>query len=256
MERNSKDLEFIKGKIFAHRGDHLEKEGIPENSLKSFKKAIEKGYGIEIDLHLIKDGSIVVFHDDNTERMTGINKSLKDCTYEDIKELKLKNTNEHIPLFEEVLDLVNGKVPLLIEYKYDTKVGKLEEKSMELLSKYNGKFAVQSFNPLSVKWFKGNFPEIPRGQLADDYKNDKMCNIKKYILKNVLLNFISKSDFISYGINAMPNKRIEELRKKGILILGWTVRNKQDYEFSRKYCDSIISENMEEYISNSNFIQI
>ena len=186
---SNKNLEFLKDNIFAHRGYHLEKYNVPENSLKSFEKAIQKGYGIEIDLHLLKDGNIVVFHDDNTERMTGVNKLLKDCKYEDIKELRLKETNEHIPLFEEVLKLVDGKVPLLIEYKYDSKLGKLEEKSMELLSKYNGKFAVQSFNPFSVRWFKRNFPEIPRGQLSYDYKNDNICKIKKYILKNVLLKF-------------------------------------------------------------------
>lgn len=253
---NNKDLGFLTGKVFAHRGYYLEEENIPENSIKAFEKAIEKGYGIELDLHLLKDGNIIVFHDDNTERMTGVNKLLKNCNYDDIKELKLKNTSEHIPLFEEVLNLVNGKVPLLIEYKYDTKVGKLEEKSMKFLLKYKGNFALQSFNPFSVKWFKDNYPEIPRGQLSYDYKNDNMCNIQKYVLKNVLLNVISKPDFISYGIRSMPNKRIEELRKKGIIILGWTIINKQDYEFSKRYCDSIIGENMEQYTINSNFVKI
>ncbi len=251
---SNKNLEFLKDNIFAHRGYHLEKYNVPENSLKSFEKAIQKGYGIEIDLHLLKDGNIVVFHDDNTERMTGVNKLLKDCKYEDIKELRLKETNEHIPLFEEVLKLVDGKVPLLIEYKYDSKLGKLEEKSMELLSKYNGKFAVQSFNPFSVRWFKRNFPEIPRGQLSYDYKNDNICKIKKYILKNVLLKFLNDPDFISYGINSMPNKRIEKLRKQGILIAGWTIRNSKDYEFSKKYCDTIVCENMEKYLKDNMFV--
>ena len=86
---SNKNLEFLKDNIFAHRGYHLEKYNVPENSLKSFEKAIQKGYGIEIDLHLLKDGNIVVFHDDNTERMTVVNKLLKDCKYEDIKELRL-----------------------------------------------------------------------------------------------------------------------------------------------------------------------
>ena len=180
-----KRLDFLKNKIIAHRGYHDDSIGIPENSLKSFERAIENGYGIEIDLHLLKDGNIVVIHDDTTGRVTGVEKVLKDCTYDDIKDLKLRNTNLTIPLFKEVLDLVDGRVPLLIEYKYDNKPGDLEAKSMELLKEYRGEFAVQSFNPASVKWFKDNYENIPRGQLSRDYANDPMCFIKKFVRKTM-----------------------------------------------------------------------
>lgn len=244
-----KNIDFIKNKIIAHRGYHDIEKGIPENSITAFKRAIDFEYVIEIDLHLLKDGNIVVFHDDNLERLTGVSKNIKDCTYEEIKNLKLENIDEHIPLFKEVLELVNGRVPLLIEYKYDNKPGLLEEKSMILLKDYKGKYAVQSFNPKSVKWFKDNYKDIPRGQLASSFANEKMCFIKKLILKNVLLFSYNKPDFVSYAIKDLPNSRIEKLRKKGICIFGWTIRDKEAFDFAKKYCDSSVCEYMDKYIN-------
>lgn len=244
------NVDFLKNRIIAHRGYHDISKNIPENSIASYKRAIEFGYAIEIDLHLLKDGNIVSMHDDYLERMTGNSKKLVDCTYDEIKDLKLLGTEEHIPLLKEILDLVNGRVPLLIEYKYDNKPGLLEEKSMILLKDYKGKYAVQSFNPKSVKWFKDNYKDIPRGQLASSFANEKMCFIKKLILKNVLLFSYNKPDFVSYAIKDLPNSRIEKLRKKGICIFGWTIRDKKAFDFAKKYCDSSVCEYMDKYINN------
>lgn len=243
------NVDFLKNRIIAHRGYHDISKNIPENSIASYKRAIEYGYAIEIDLHLLKDGNIVSMHDDYLERMTGNSKKLVDCTYDEIKDLKLLGTEEHIPLLKEILDLVNGRVPLLIEYKYDNKPGLLEEKSMELLKNYKGEYAVQSFNPESVKWFKTNYENIPRGQLSSTFETEKMCFIKKYILKNVLLFSYNKPDFISYSIKGLPNKRIEKIRKNGVLILGWTVKDEDDFKIGKKYCDNLICEKMDEYIN-------
>lgn len=244
------NVDFLKNRIIAHRGYHDISKNIPENSIASYKRAIEYGYAIEIDLHLLKDGNIVSMHDDYLERMTGNSKKLVDCTYDEIKDLKLLETEEHIPLLKEILDLVNGRVPLLIEYKYDNKVGLLEEKSMELLKNYKGEYAIQSFNPESVKWFKDNYKDIPRGQLASSFANEKMCFIKKLILKNVLLFSYNKPDFVSYAIKDLPNSRIGKLRKKGICIFGWTIRDKEAFDFAKKYCDSSVCEYMDKYINN------
>ncbi len=244
------NVDFLKNRIIAHRGYHDISKNIPENSIASYKRAIEFGYAIEIDLHLLKDGNIVSMHDDYLERMTGNSKKLVDCTYDEIKDLKLLGTEEHIPLLKEILDLVNGRVPLLIEYKYDNKPGLLEEKSMILLKDYKGKYAVQSFNPKSVKWFKDNYKDIPRGQLASSFANEKMCFIKKLILKNVLLFSYNKPDFVSYAIKDLPNSRIGKLRKKGICIFGWTIRDKEAFDFAKKYCDSSVCEYMDKYINN------
>ena len=117
-----KDIEILIKKPFAHRGYFNKEDGIPENSIPAFERAVKSGFGIELDVHILKDGAIVVFHDDSLNRMTGVNKNLKDLTYDEIKDLKLNGTSFGIPLFIDVLKIVDGKVPILIELKYDNKV--------------------------------------------------------------------------------------------------------------------------------------
>ena len=160
-----KDLSFLQNKIIAHRGVN-DNNKVVENTLESFSNAVKLGYAIEFDIHLLKDNEIVVYHDDNLKRLTGINKDLKDLTYDDIKDIKLLNTNQTIPKLSEVLKLVNGKVPIIIELKYDRKVGLLEKELVKYLDNYKGKFAVKSFNPLIVRWFKINRKDYIRGLLV------------------------------------------------------------------------------------------
>lgn len=235
-----KDLKFLKETIIAHRGVHNEKD-IIENSLEAFKEAVNKNYIIELDVHFLKDGEVIVFHDDNIERMTGINKNLKDCTYDEIRNIKLLNKNTYIPKFSDVLKLVDGKVPILIELKNDNKVGLLESSLVQILKKYNGKYAVQSFNPLSIMWFKNNYPNIIRGQLVCKFKNKKMDNIKKFILKTMFFNIITNPDFISHSVDDLSYKEVNKI-KKNKFILGWTVRNKERYDELIKYYDNLICE--------------
>lgn len=235
-----KDLKFLKETIIAHRGVHNEKD-IIENSLEAFKEAVNKNYIIELDVHFLKDGEVVVFHDDNIERMTGINKNLKDCTYDEIRNIKLLNKNTYIPKFSDVLKLVDGKVPIVIELKNDNKVGLLESSLVQILKKYNGKYAVQSFNPLSIMWFKNNYPNIIRGQLVCKFKNKKMDNIKKFILKTMFFNIITNPDFISHSVDDLSYKEVNKI-KKNKFILGWTVRNKERYDELIKYYDNLICE--------------
>ena len=239
-----KDINFLKEYLIAHRGFHNISKGIPENSMVAFKEAIDNNYIIELDIHLLKDKNIVVFHDDNLERMTGLNKKINEFTYSQIANLNLKNTDEHIPLLKDVLQFVDGKVPIIIELKYDSKYGKLENQLIKLLSQYNGKYAVKSFNPLSIYWFKKHSPNTIRGQLSYDYNDYKKNPITKFILKNMLFNFITKPDFISYGIKSLPNKKIAKIRKNKI-ILGWTIKNKDDLIYAQKYCDNYICENFD-----------
>lgn len=236
------DANFLINRPIAHRGLFNKNNKIPENSMIAFEKAIEKGYSIELDVHLLKSGELVVFHDDNLNRMTGVNRKIKDCKYDEIKNLKLQDTNYTIPLFKDVLKLVNGIVPILIEIKSDRKVGETEKALIDSLDGYKGEFAMQSFSPFSVKWFEKNFPEILRGQLASSFKNDKMFILKKFFLKNLYFNFLTKPNFISYCVNDVPNKRIESLRKSGKIILLWTIKTEKDLE-KTKFCDNIIFEN-------------
>ena len=242
----NKDLSFLKENIIAHRGMHNIKKGVPENSIKAFKEAIKNNYLIELDVHLLKDNTIVVFHDDNLKRMTGIDKKIKDTTYEEVKKLKLQNTICTIPTLEETLKIVNGKVPLIIELKTDRKTGLLEKELVKVLKDYKGKYAVKSFNPKTVYWFKKNYPSIIRGQLATGKKSNKN-KIKNYMLKSMVLNKITKPDFISYDIKSVPNKILNKYKNKKI-ILTWTIKNKKDLEKAKKYCDNYICENIDEIL--------
>lgn len=235
-------LDFLKKPYIAHRGVH--DENIPENSLIAFQRAVDLGYNIELDVHIIKDNNIVVFHDDNLERMTGINRNLKDCTYEELQSYSLKNTNQKIPLLSDVLKLVNGKVALIVELKIDQSTGKLEQKLLEMLKKYNGNYAIESFRPTTVKWFRKHAPNIIRGQLSGDFSTSKMPTIQKWFLKNMFTNWITNPHFIAYDINALPSKVIEKNRGKR-LIIGWTVNTREDYEKAFPYCDNLIFNNIE-----------
>lgn len=242
-KKQIRDINFLKKSLIAHRGFHNIKENIPENSIEAFKLAIEKGYIIELDLHILKDNNIVVFHDDNLFRMTGVNKKIKDCTYNEIKDLRLNNTDNYIPLFTDVLKIVDGRVPLLIELKYDVKVGKIEKEVMKILNGYKGKYAIMSFNPLSVFYLKRKYPDVIRGQLSCNYKDVKINFIKRYILKNMYFNFITKPDFIAYAIKSMPCKKVEEFRRNG-LVLGWTIKSEEGLKKAKLYFDNFICENI------------
>lgn len=243
MKKNKRNLDFLTDSLIAHRGYHNITIGIPENSILAFKKAIDSQLIIELDVHILKDGKVVVFHDDNLKRMTGIEKNIKDMTYNEIKNIKLQKTNETIPLFTDVLNLVNGKVPIIVELKYDVKCGVLEKEVIKILSNYSGEYAIKSFNPFSIDYFRKNKSEVIRGQLSTDFKNKKMPILKKLILRLMLFNFITKPDFISYDINALPSNKIKKLRKNK-LILGWTIRSIEDLEKAQKYCDNYICENI------------
>ena len=238
---------FILNTVFAHRGYHDEK--YPENSIPAFKKALRYKYNIELDVHLTKDEKIVVFHDFSLKRMCGIDKKIEDLTYKQIIKYNLLNTKYKIPLLDEVLDLVSGKVTLLIETKTKMHDGRLEEKLSELLDKYNGKFAIQSFSPFSIYWFKKNRPNYLRGLLSSDFKKFKINSLKKIIARTLISDIILKTNFISFDVRALPNSYVERKRKYKPII-GWTIKDKKQYKEYKKCCDNFICENMNEYIKD------
>lgn len=235
-----KNLEFLYSNIIAHRGFHDLKN--PENSIGAFKKAIKKNYLIEFDIHLLKDNTVVVFHDDNLKRMIGINKNIKDTTYEEIKNLKLLNSKYNIPTLKEVLDLVDGKVPIIIELKFDRKVGLLEKEVCKILDNYKGIFCVKCFNPLSVMWFKKHKRNYIRGLLIDSKKN---IFIKKLASSNIFLR-LCNPDFISCRYSLFKNKKIKKFIKNKPVI-AWTIKSKTNYnkyknKFSSLICENILQE--------------
>lgn len=238
------NIEFLKKSLIAHRGMYDTKKGIPENSIGAFQKAIDNNLIIELDVHVLKDNTVVVFHDDNLNRMCSININIKELTIDDLKKFKLQNTQYRIPTLNEVLELVDGKVPLIIEFKYDVKHGRLERYAMKLLQNYKGNFVVKSFSPFSILWIKKHYPNVIRGILSCNFSKNNMFILKKWFLRNMIQNFFIKPDFISYDIHSFPNKKVENYRKNH-LVLGWTIRNNDDLELAKKYCDNYICENFD-----------
>ena len=226
----------------AHRGLH-DKEH-PENSLSAFQRAIDGGYPIELDVQMISDGTLVVFHDESLSRLTDNDGYIKFLNKSDLDILTLKDSKEKIPTFEEVLKFVDGRTPLLIEIKNPSKVGELEKKVIEALKDYKGQYAVQSFNPYVLEYFYKHAPNILRGQLAGFMKHEKLAFFKKYALKRMLLNKkISHPDFISYEAKRVPNRFVRKYKK--IPLLVWTVTSQSEYLKVVKYCDNVIFEGFE-----------
>ena len=244
-----KDLEFLSRSLIAHRGYYNNKKGIPENSVMAFKKAIDNNYLIELDVRLTKDKKLVVFHDDNLKRVCGVNKKVKDLTYKELLKYNLCDTTLKVPLFSDVIKLVNGRVPILIETKYHNRYGILEKILINELSNYRGLYAIQSFYPMSLLWLKRNAKDIPIGLLSSDFK-DNSNSLKKLIGKTLILDLFFKTDFISYDVKGLPSNYIS-LKKDKKKIVIWTIKNKKDYDLAKKYADALICENMYKYEKNS-----
>ena len=235
------NLDFLTSNLIAHRGVHNNID-IPENSIEAFKKAIKNNYIIELDVHLIKDNTIVVFHDDNLKRMTNIDKNIKDLDYLELKKLKLLNTKYNIPTLDEVLKLVDGKVPLIIELKYDRKVGLLENELVKLLDNYKGLFCIKSFNPFIVRWFMKHRKNYIRGLLIP-YKYN---NLKEYIIRKMYLINICKPHFLSCNYKLYNDKKVLKYHKK-IPVLFWTIKNNTNYLKYKNKCDNVICENIDSF---------
>lgn len=236
-------ISWIKETPIAHRGLHT--KDIPENSLSAFENALKNNYAIELDVQFTKDKEVVVFHDENLKRITNDTRNIEDVNYDELKNLRLGNTNEIIPTLEEVLELVDSKVAILIEIKDCKDYIELSEKTYEILKGYEGNYAIQSFNPFILEWYKNNASEVIRGQLSGTFTegSESLNSFEKFALKNMLLNFKSKPNYIGYDLEGIPKSKLESLRKKGVPIIVWTVKNKEDMEKAYKYSDNITFEN-------------
>lgn len=230
---------WIVKKQIAHRGLHDNVS--EENSLSAFEKAIQSGYAIEMDVQMTSDGTLVVFHDNDLRRMTGIVGDIRETKYEHIKDAKLGSSDEKIPTFDEFLDFIDGRTPLLIEVKTHANVGIAEQKIIDRLRKYKGEFALQSFNPYIVKYFAEHAPEFIRGQLASDFKNDTMPYYQKILLKNLFFIRSNKSQFVSYDVEAICRPQIKRIKKRMPVIM-WTVRSQNQIDQLKDYHDNIIFE--------------
>lgn len=245
-KKDTEETEWLTNTKFAHRGLYSDDGMIPENSLEAFKKAIENNYGIELDISFTKDKKTVVFHDDNLLRMTGLNKKISDCTLEELQSLYLNDTDYKIPTFNEVLELVDGKVPLIIEIKSNRDRDGLCNSVKKELNDYNGRFCIESFDPLIMSRIKKNMPDVIRGQLSMKFtKDNKAPKSLKIALEYLLLNFKSRPHFIAYNWIDSDNLSLRVLRKLGIMTVAWTVNSEKALEVSNERFDTIIFEHCE-----------
>ena len=226
----------LKGLYIAHRG--IQTEQVLENTIPAFSLALDKQVPIEFDIHILKDGNIVVYHDHNLHRLMGINREISSYDYEELKKLTFPNTNIHIPLFQEVLDLVKGKELLVIEIKR-TKINSYREyckKIVSILEKYSGDFVIKSFDIRIVHWFLKNTNYIT-GLLIANRKN----SIYDFLMHRKCTLSILKPNFISVDASIVSSKMVQTFRKKRP-VLVWTIRDMNTLNRVKDKADSYLIE--------------
>ena len=234
---------FMENVFYAHRGLSDNESEAPENSLAAFKKAVEAGYGMEMDVQLTKDDKLVVFHDATLTRMCGVEGHVWDYTLEELQKMKLLSSEETIPSFESVLKLVNGRTPLIVEYKMDRPLTKVCELGEELLQKYGGAYCIESFHPFALMWYRKHYPEVLRGQLSgnmaketQDPKLKKIYTLVTFLLTNVL----TRPDFIAYDHLYERNISRRVCRLLGALSVTYTVKSVERYQEIKNRFDLFI----------------
>ena len=218
-----KDISFLRSNLIAHRGIH--NSYCIENTIGAFIKAINRNYIIELDIHILQDNEIVVFHDFLLTRLTGVKKMIEKMSYAQLSKLKIKNKYQ-IPTLKQVMHIVNGKVPILIEVKDIYNNTKFYKELVKILDNYEGKFAIQSSNPKVIEWFKKNKKDYVIGLIIFNRLNYKL--FRKYT---------RKIDFLTVYKKELPFKD-----KK--LIIGWTIKNEKEFLKYVNISDNLICENI------------
>lgn len=228
------------GVHYAHRGLFDNETQAPENSLNAIREAVKAGYGIEFDVQLSKDDIPVVFHDASLKRMCGIDGKVWEYTLEELQKMKLANSNETIPTFAQVLKEVDGKVPLIIEYKMDRVDTKVCELGNKLLENYQGPYCIESFHPFAVKWYRKHRPDILRGQLSENFIRNGKKGAAMFLMTYLLTNFLTRPDFIAYSHKDADNISRRICKGLGALSVAWTIRSQAEYERAKSHFDLFI----------------
>ncbi len=240
--RKNKDIDALKKVLYAHRGLHDNDGDAPENSMVAFRKAVESGYGIEMDVQLSKDKVPVVFHDFLLQRMCGAEGKVSDYTYEELQRFHLMKSEEKIPKFEDVLKLVGGRVPLIVELKIERRDTAVCDAADALLRNYKGLYCIESFHPLAVYWYRRNRPQIVRGQLSDGFTRDpKYRKPHFFLMEYLLLNFLTKPDFIAY--DKADEKNLSRRICHGLYhntAVAYTIKGEEELAEAKKHFDIFI----------------
>ncbi|MFT3922171.1 MAG: glycerophosphodiester phosphodiesterase family protein [Myxococcales bacterium] len=229
-KQRSKQLpDWIRERPCAHRGWHDLARGIPENSLAAFEAAVRAGYPIELDVQSLGDGTLVVFHDDGLERATGIARTLRRSTVDDMAPLRLFGTDQHVPFLSEVLALVAGRVPILLELKHHGSNTAIAEALRGALAGYDGPLAIQSFNPYVLRWLRKHAPQYCLGQLGGPLHDDPVAPFERFASRSLLTLALSRPDFVNFDLRGLPDPWVQLVaRSAGLPLLAWTVRTQAD----------------------------
>ena len=230
-------MKALQGWSYAHRGLHG--NGVPENSMAAFRAALDHGYGIELDIHLLKDGNLAVIHDALLNRTTGAAGTIEDLTTEQLKDYRLEGTEETIPEFMDVLTLYNGKAPLIVELKPENgNHAALAEAACRMLDTYKGVYCLESFDPRCMAWLKKNRPDVVRGQLTENFvkRKNNLPGYLKFALTHLLTNIMCTPDFVAYKFEDRNDSPSTWLCRKLWKAQGvvWTIRTQEDYDTAVK----------------------
>lgn len=239
------EMEKYKNVKYAHRGLHDENKA--ENSMSAFAAAKEKGFGIELDVRLSKDGELMVFHDETLTRVVGIEGKVIDYTADELAKMSLLGTADGVPTLRQVLDLIDGAVPLLIEIKMGNGESGIAEKFIEVIEGYKGDYIVESFNPIALKIVRRERPDILRGILSAEYMKDEKYQGKLLyrLAQNLALNFLMRPDFIAYDKKGYAVPSLGFIRRVfGTPLITWTIKSqKEEDEAIGHGFDTVIFEN-------------
>lgn len=241
--------EFLSAPL-AHRALHDVRDGRPENSRAAIRAALARGYGIEVDLQLSRDGQAMVFHDHKLDRLTGTTGPVRQKTAAELAAIKLRGSHEGVPCFAEVLALVAGEVPLLVEIKdqdgaLGPNVGTLEAAAVEAVRGYGGPLAFMSFNPESVAVMAQLAPGIPRGIVTEEFSAEEWPQLRSETrdrLREIPDYDRVGASFISHHASDLGRARVMELKVAGASVLCWTVRSPQAEAEARKVADNVTFE--------------
>lgn len=228
----------------AHRGWHWE-PGIDENSWEAIELANEKGFPIEFDVHLSKDGVPFIHHDLSLKRMTGRDIEGVNLDSFELREIKSKNSSRGIPILSEVLEKVRGQVPLVIELKRSREDFALEKAVFDIVKNYKGDFSIQGFHPGTLNFFRQKKVNFPLGLLSGSLDDENLNFFIKIMLKSLSLSPFLKPDYIGYEYKLLSKRAPQYIREHyQIPLIGWTVRDELAEQFCRRYADNIIFENL------------
>ena len=232
---------FLRTYDIAHRG--LWGRGVPENSLAAASAAIRQGFGIECDVRLSRDGTVIVFHDADTQRMTGRAGRIAQLATHEIVAMRFLGCEEPIPTLTQLLASIAGRAPLLIELKTDTlaQAAPLCLAVRRALEGYRGPVAVMGFNPAVSQWFATHAPRVARGLVMTEHRETKLRAVRDAIVRRLAVRR-ARPDFLAYDVRFLPSALPAALRQRGLPVVSWTVRTPQDRDIVARYADRPIFE--------------